>query len=102
MEFGGPEGLFHGGLDGVELVVPRHLLDEFPAPVVVEYDEVSQEGQEVALLADAFQHHLEFWEIHSAGFLVLHGLPGLEPLLPGSQGTDPGVEAVGDHQDLVQ
>ena len=37
-----------------------------------------------------------------AGFLVLHGLPGLEPLLPGSQGTDPGVEAVGDHQELVQ
>ena len=102
LEFGGPEGFLHGGLDGVELVVPRHFLDEFPAPVVVEHDEVSQEGQEVALLTDAFQHHLKLGEIHSAGFLVLHGLPGLEPLLPGSQGTDPGVEAVGDHQELVQ
>ena len=94
-------GLFHGGLDGVELVIPCHLLGEFPAPVVIEYDEVAQDVQEVALLADAFQHHLELGEVGSAGFLVLHGLPGLEPLLPGGQGADPGVEAVGDHQDLV-
>ena len=82
-------------------MVPGHLLDELPASVVIEHDEVSQEGQEVALFADAFQHHLELGEVGSAGFLVLHGLPGLEPLLPGGQGADPGMEAVGDHQDLV-
>ena len=85
----------------MELVVPSHLLDQFPAPIVIEHDEVSQEGQEVALVADSFQHHLEFGEVGSAGFLVLHGLPGLEPLLPGGQGADPGMESVGDHQDLV-
>ena len=96
MEFSGPEGLFHGGLNGVELVVPGHFLDEFPAPVVVEHDEVSQEGQKVVLVADPFQHHLELGEVGGAGFLVVHGLPGLEPLLPCGQGTDPGVEAVGD------
>ena len=101
LEFGGPECLFHGGLDGVELVVPRHLLDQFPAPIVIEHDEVSEESQEVALLADAFQHHLELGEVGSAWFLVVHGLPGLEPLLPGGQGADPGMESVGDHQDLV-
>ena len=101
LEFGGPEGLFDGGLDGVELVVPGHLLDELPASVVIEHDEVSQEVQEVALLADAFQHYLELGEVGGAGFLVVHGLPGLEPLLPGGQGTDPGVEAIGDHQHLV-
>ena len=101
LEFGGPEGLFHGGLDGVELVVPGDLLDQFPAPVVIEHDEVSQDVQEVALFADAFQHHLELGEVGSAGFLVVHGLPGLEPLLPGGQRTYAGVESVGDHHYLV-
>ena len=85
----------------MELVVPGHLLEEFSAPVVIEHDEVSQDGQEVVLLADPFQHHLEFGEVGSAGFLVIHGLPGLEPLLPRGQGADPGVESVGDHQELV-
>ena len=101
LEFGGPKCLFHGGLDGVELVVPGHLLDQFSAAVVIEHDEVFQDVQEVALVADAFQHHLELWKVGGAGFLVLHGIPGLEPLLPRGQGADPSVEAVRDHQEFV-
>ena len=101
VELGGPEGLFDGGLDGVELVIPGHLLNELPAPVVIEHDEVSQEGKEVALVADAFQHYLEFREVGGAGFLILHGFPGLEPLFPRGQGADPGVESVGGYKELV-
>ena len=80
-----PEGLFDGGLDGVKLVVAGHLLDELAAPVVVEDDEVPEQGQEVALTADSFQHRLEFGEVGGARLLVVHGLPGLEPLLPCGQ-----------------
>ena len=36
LELGCSEGLCYGRLDGVELVIPGHLLDELPAPVVVE------------------------------------------------------------------
>ena len=63
MELGGPEGLLDRGLDGVELVIPRHLLDELPASVVVEDDEVPEQCQEVAAVADPFQHCLEFGEV---------------------------------------
>ena len=47
-----------GGLDGVELVVARHFLGERPA-VVLENDEVAQQGEETSPLADARQHHLQ-------------------------------------------
>ena len=102
LELGCSEGLLARGLDGVELVVPGHLLDEFPAAVVVEDDEVPDQGQEVAPVADSFQYHLELWEVSGARCVVVHGLPGLEPLLPGGQGADAGMESVGDHQELVE
>ena len=36
-----PQCLVHGDLDGVELVVARHLLDQGTAAVVLEDDEVA-------------------------------------------------------------
>ena len=102
LELSCPEGLFHRGLDGVELVVPGHLLDQFPAAVIVEDNEVPDQGEEIAPVADPFQHRLELREVGGAGFLVVHGFPGFEPLLTGGEGAYPGVESVGDHLELVQ
>ena len=53
-----PQGLIHRDLDGVELVIACHLLDQSAAAVVVKHDEVADEGEEAARLKDAFQHHL--------------------------------------------
>ena len=53
-----PQGLIHRNLDGVELVIPGHLLDQRAAAVVVEDDEVADQGEEAARLKDALQHHL--------------------------------------------
>ena len=102
LELGCPEGFLDRGLDGVELVVPGHLLDKFPAAVVIEDDEVPDLGQEVAAVADSFHHYLELGEVGRALCVVVHGLPWLEPLLPGGQGADAGMESVGYHQELVQ
>ncbi len=102
LELGGPEGLLDRGLDGVELVISGHFLDEFPATVVIEYDEISEQRQEVGAVAHPFQHDWELGEVGGAWGIVVHGLPGLEPLLAGGQGADAGVEAVGYHQELVQ
>ena len=42
----------------MELVIAGHLLDQRAAAVVLEYDEVSDEGQEVRSIEDPLQHHL--------------------------------------------
>ena len=44
---------------------------------------------------------MEFQEVGVSG-LIVHCPPGLEPFLPCSEGTNPGIEAVGDHQELIQ
>ena len=96
-----PQGLLDGGLDGVELVVAGHLLDQLPTAVIVEDDEVLDKGEEPVRGAGPFEHDLEFGGWRRVGLLTLHCPPGLEPLLPGIQGPNPGQESVGDDLDLV-
>ena len=51
-ELGGAQGLADRDLDGVELVVAGHLLDQLPAALLVEDHEVPQQIEEAALLED--------------------------------------------------
>ena len=48
-----------GGLHGVELAVPGHLLDQGAAAVVREHDEDANQRQQPAPVEDAFEQHLE-------------------------------------------
>ena len=96
-----PQGLIYRNLDGVELVIPGHLLDQSAAAIVVEHDEVADHGEEAARLKDAFQHHLKFGQVRVGQRLPGDGAPGLEPLPTGSQRADTGLGSVGDHQRLV-
>ena len=56
---GSAQRLLQRHVDGVELVVARHLLDELPAAQILEHDEVAHEIEEAALLEHALQHHLQ-------------------------------------------
>ena len=47
-------------VDGMELVVAGHLLDELAAAFVLEDDEVPEQFEEPRLLEHAFQQHLQF------------------------------------------
>ena len=94
-------GLGDSGPDCVKLVVPRHLLDECSAPVVFENDEVADERQEPLGGEHPFQHHLELRDRRCSFFLVRDCAPGLEPLLPRGEGTDAGLEAVRNHENLI-
>ena len=58
-----PQGLIHRNLDGVELVISGHLLDQGAAAIVVEHDKVADHGKAAAWLKDAFQHHLQFGQV---------------------------------------
>ena len=78
----------------MELVVSRHLLDEVAAAVVLEDDEVANEGEEPLWCEHAFEHHLELRYGRLCFSLVRDGTPGLEPLLPRGEGADAGLEAV--------
>ncbi len=97
----GAQGLAHGEVDGVELVVASHLLDEGPAPGVLEDDEVADEVQQPALVEYALDHHLEFDGARVRQALTRDRPPGLEPLLAGGQRAKAGPGAVGDDQQLV-
>ncbi len=52
------QSLGHRRLDGVKLVIARHLLDERSAAIVLEHSEIPHQRKETAWLEDAFQHHL--------------------------------------------
>ena len=78
-------------------VVSRHFLHELPAAVVFEDDEVADEGEESFGREHAFEHHLELRHGRFCLRIVRDCSPGLEPLLPCSEGSDAGLEAVRDH-----
>ena len=86
--------------NGVELVVAGHLLGK-RAAVVLEHDEVAQEGEEAAWLEDALQHHLQLGQVCGGQRLSGDGAPGLEPLPAGGEGAEAGLDSVRDHQCLV-
>ena len=54
-----PQGLSHGGANGVKLVVAGHLLGQPPAAIIIEHDEVADQFQKALRLADALQHYLQ-------------------------------------------
>ena len=95
------EGLAHGHAHRVELVIARHLLDQRPAAVVVEDDEIADQGHELRRRADALQHHLQLGHVRVGQGLAADGAPGLEPLPPGGERADARLGAVGDHERLV-
>ena len=99
-QLGGTQGFVHGDADGVELVVAGHLLGR-RAAVVLEHDEVPQQGEEAARLEDALQHHLQFSHVRVGKRLPGDGAPGLEPLPAASERADTGLDPVRGHQRLV-
>ena len=96
----GTESFRHSYADGVELVVAGHLLGQ-RAAVVLEHDEVAQQGEEAAGFEDALQHHLQFSHVRVGKRLPGDGAPGLEPLPAASERANTGLDPVRGHQRLV-
>ena len=101
LQCGGPERLVDSDADGVELVIAGYLLHERAAAVVLEDDEVSEEGEEAVRRADALQHHLQFGLMRIGQGLAGYGAPGFEPLAACGEGADAGLGAVGDDERFV-
>ena len=99
-QLGRAQRLAYCGLDRVKLVVPRHLLGEPPAAVILEHDEVAKESKKAPLLERPLDRHLELGEEHRSQLLAGDGAPGLEPFPPGGEGAEPGLDAVryGEHR----
>ena len=93
-----PQRLLQRDVDGVELVVARHLLDELAAARVLEHDEVPDQIEEAALLEHAFQQHLQLGAGSAASVLALDGAPRHEPFPAGAERADARLRAVGDDQ----
>ena len=83
-----PQRFGDGGPHGVELMVPGHLLDQGAAAVVLEHDEVADQGQQPAPVEDAFDQHLELRQARVGQRLARNRAPRLEPFLPGIQRAD--------------
>ena len=84
----------HRDLDGMELVVARHLLDQHTAAVVFDDQEVAHEGQEAALLKHAFDRDLQGGLRGGCQFLAADRPPRLEPLPPGRKRAQSRLDAV--------
>ena len=99
-QLGRAQRLANRRLDRVKLVVPRHLLGESPAAVILEHDEVAKESKKAPLLERPLDRHLELGEEHRSQLLAGDGAPGLEPFPPGGEGAEPGLDAVryGEHR----
>ena len=89
-----PQGFCDGGLDGVELVVPGHLLDQRAAAVVLEHDEVADQRRQSARSADAFEQHPELRQARLGQRLARDRAPALEPLPACGQRADPRLQPV--------
>src|SRR5690606_10422616 len=88
-----PERLPHRDLHGVELVVAGHLLRD-PAVVVLEDDEVPDEVQEAAVLEHTLDEDPELRLGLPGQFRPIDRAPRLEPLPPGPEDADAGLDAV--------
>ena len=91
-----------GGLHGVELVVPRHLLHQVPAAVVLEHDEVAHQRQQPAPGEDTFEQHLKLRQARVGQRLARDRAPRLAPLAAGRQRPDPRLQAVRDDERGVE
>ena len=96
----GAQGLHERDGDRVELVIPRHLLDQRAAAHVLEDDEVADEVEESALL-EALDHDLQLRECVVRRLRSLDRPPGHEPLTAGPHGADARLCAVRDYEHLV-
>ena len=89
-----PQRFGNGGLHGVKLVIPGHLLGQGSAAVVLEHDEVADKRQQPARDADPFEQHLELRQARVGQRLARNRAPRLEPLLPGRQRADARLQSV--------
>ena len=101
LQLGRAQGFGNCNLDGVELVIAGHLLDQRPAAIVLEHDEVPHQRQKSLPFTGAFQHHLQLGQMRAGQRLPGNGAPGFEPLPPGGEGTDASLDPVGDHEHVV-
>ena len=96
-----PQRLVNRHPHGVELVIACHFLDQFPAAVVIEDDEVPYQGEESRRLEYALQHHLKLGHVGVGQGLACDRSPRLEPFPARVEGANAGLEPIGDHQRLV-
>jgi len=82
-ERGCTHGLLHRRPHRMELVIPGHLLGQLAAAIVLEDDEVPDQGQEPLALAHPFEHHLQLGNVRSGQRLARDRAPRLEPLASG-------------------
>ena len=96
-----PQRFIQGITNGVELVISRHLFDQGTTAVIVKDNEVADQRQEPSVLADTLEHDLQPGQIGARLTVSRDGAPRFEPLLTGAEGAHPGINTVGDHEELV-
>ena len=94
LQRGRAQRLPDGGLHGVKLVIPRHLLHQVPAAVILEHDEVAHQRQQPAPGEDAFEQHLKLRQARVGQPFARDRAPRLEPLAAGRQRPDARLQSV--------
>ncbi len=85
----------------MELVIARHLLRQRAPAQILEHDEVPDQVEEPPLVEHRFEHHLQLDQLRSRILVPADGTPGLEPLAPRPERSDPRLQPVGHHEGRV-
>jgi len=97
----GADGLIDGDVGGVELVVTGDDLGGGGAMILLEHDEVADEGKQALLIKNAAQEHFQLGDMGGSGGFTLDGLPGEEPFLVGGERTHAGIQSIGNDEQFV-
>ena len=98
---GGADGLFHGHIDGVELVVTGDLFERGGAAILLEDDEIADQIQKTALFKHTLEEHFKLGDRRRRDCLALDRLPGQEPFLIRRSASHAGIQPIGDDQQFV-
>ena len=59
LQLGGTESLGDCHLDGVKLMIARHLLGQYSTAIVIEHGEIAQQGEKAAFMQYPFDQYLK-------------------------------------------
>ena len=85
----------------MELVVPRHLLDELARALILEDDEVPQQIEKPPLVEHPFEYDLQLGELRRRRLLARDRPPRLEPLLARPDHSNARLYPVGSDQHRI-
>jgi len=94
------QGTFNRFVHRMELMIGRRLFGDY-CSVIVEHDKIQYKVEKPPLFKNPLEQHFELHGTSWGDFLAIDGAPWHEPVPAGGESPAPGLQAVGNHKQLV-